>query len=145
MRTKQKKDWYGREKSIEELHDDTKNWTSEIDFITDEIRFLEHLLSCNYINCKEAGLSEKIEFIVKKIVAEKKVGKTAKVVINEQEKILSDLIKTNSATTNKNYFETHQKLEAEINFYIKKYKNIKREIFDIIETIQKKKDQKILV
>lgn len=145
MKTKQKKDWYGREKSIEELHDDTRNWTSEIDFITDEIRFLEHLLSYNYINCKEAGLSEQIEKIIKKIVAEKIVGNTAKEVIQEQEKILSNLIKTNSVTTNKNYLDTHQKLDAEIHFYMKKYKDIKKEIFNIIETILKKKDQKKLV
>ncbi|MFD1292575.1 hypothetical protein ACFQ5N_01895 [Lutibacter holmesii] len=145
MRAKQKKDWYGREKSIEELHDDARNWISEIDFITDEIRFLERLLSYNYINCKEAGLLEEIQKVIKKITAEKKVGITAKEVIQEQERILSNLIKTNAASQNENYFDTHQKLEAEIRFYIHKYKNIKKEIFTIIETILKKKDQKKLV
>lgn len=145
MKTKIKKDWYGREKSVEEFHDDTKNWVSEIDFITDEIRFLEHLLSTNYIDCIEAGLSKKIEILVKKMTAEKQVGKTVKEVIKEQELILSNLIKNNSASYNKNYLEKHIKLETEINYYIKKYKNIKKQIFDIIENIIRKKDQKMLI
>lgn len=145
MKTKIKKDWIGREKNVEELHSDTTNWISEIDFIADEIRFLEHLLSSNYINCLEAGLYQKIETLVLKMTDEKKVGTTVKEIIQEQEFILSHLIENNTANTNKNYFETHRKLEKEIAFYIKKYKHIKKQIFGIIEDILRKKEQKQLI
>ena len=59
MQAKIKKDWYGRLKSVEELHDDSKLWISEIDFVIDEIKFLKNLLSSNYIQLLDAGLSKK--------------------------------------------------------------------------------------
>ena len=36
MKTKMKKDWFGREKSVDELHHDSKIWVSEINLIKDE-------------------------------------------------------------------------------------------------------------
>ena len=44
----------------------------EIDFINDEIRFLEHLLSAKYIDCLSDGLYQKIEEFVYKISEQKK-------------------------------------------------------------------------
>ncbi|MDD3722706.1 MAG: hypothetical protein PHW92_09520 [Lutibacter sp.] len=144
METKIKKDWVGREKSTDELHHDYKLWVSEINFIKDEIRFLEHLLSENYINFLAAGLHEKIEESVKQVSIQKKIGITLKELINRQEKILTKLIKSENASSNKNYLESHKKLEIEINSYTNKYKKLKQRIFKIIETVMKKKDQKKL-
>lgn len=145
MKTKIKKDWFDRVKSIQELHRDSIMWVSEINFINDEMRFLEHLLSSKYIDCLSSGLNKKIEISVEKISEEKKVGKTLLELILKQESILSNLIETNSVTSNKNFLDTHKKLEIEIDNYVKKYKRIKKQIFDIIEKVMKKKDQKKLL
>ncbi len=144
MKTKMKKDWFGREKSTEELHNDARQWISEVRFIKDEIRFLEHLLSDNYINFLASGLYKKIEEYVNQISLEKKAGATLLGLINEQEKILSELIKTNCVTDNKNYLENHKKLEIEVNAFLKKYKNLKQQIFKIVENVMKKTTQKKL-
>ncbi|WP_372766578.1 hypothetical protein [Lutibacter sp.] len=144
MKTKIKKDWFGREKSTEELHHDSKLWMSEIRFIKDEIRFLEHLLSANYIDCIAIGLHKKIEESVNQISTEKKVGTTLINLINEHEKILSELIKNESATSNTNFIENHKKLEIEVNAYINKYKDLKQQIFKIVENVMRKKEQKKL-
>jgi len=145
MKSKIIKDWQNREKSEQELHNDSTLWISEIHFISDEIRFLEHLLSSKYIDCISAGLYQKIEEFVHKLSEQKKVGETLKIVINEQELILLDLIEKNSVTSNKNYLENHKKLEFEMNYYMKKYKRLKKQIFDIVENVMKTKDQKKLV
>jgi len=145
MKSKIIKDWQNREKSEQELHNDSTLWISEIHFISDEIRFLEHLLSSKYIDCLSAGLYQKIEEFVHKLSEQKKVGETLKIVINEQEVILLDLIEKNSVTSNKNYLENHKKLEFEMNYYMKKYKRLKKQIFDIVENVMKTKDQKKLV
>jgi len=145
MKTKIKKDWFDRVKSIQELHNDSIMWISEINFINDEMRFLEHLLSSKYIDCLSSGLNKKIEISVEKISDEKKVGKTLLELILKQEGILSNLIENNSVTSNKNFLEIHKRLEIEINSYVKKYKRIKKQIFDIIEKVMKKKDQKKLI
>jgi len=145
MKTKIKKDWFDRVKSIQELHNDSIMWISEINFINDEMRFLEHLLSSKYIDCLSSGLNKKIEISVEKISDEKKVGKTLLELILKQEGILSNLIENNSVTSNKNFLEIHKRLEIEINAYVKKYKRIKKQIFDIIEKVMKKKEQKKLI
>ncbi|OGS74275.1 MAG: hypothetical protein A3F91_04300 [Flavobacteria bacterium RIFCSPLOWO2_12_FULL_35_11] len=144
MKTKMKKDWFGREKNTEELHNDSKVWVSEINLIKDEIRFLEHLLSANYIDFLAAGLHKKIEENVKQISLQKNLGTELQDLIREQEKILSELITTESVTGNINYIENHKKLEVEINTYIKKYKDLKQQIFKVVENVMKKTAQKKL-
>jgi len=139
-----KKDWFGREKSVDELHHDAKLWISEINLIKDEIRFLEHLLSANYIDFLAAGLHKKIEDSVKQISVEKNIGTTLLDLINNHDKILSDLIKYDSAASNKNYLESHKQLEIEVTSYIGKYKELKQRIFKEVEKVMKKKDQKKL-
>ncbi|MDP2069764.1 MAG: hypothetical protein Q8K04_12480 [Lutibacter sp.] len=142
MKTKLKKDWFGREKSVDELHHDSKIWVSEINLIKDEIRFLEHLLSANYIDLLVAGLHKKIEDSVKQISVQKNIGTTLLDVINNQNKILAELIKHESISGNKNYLESHKQLEIEVTNYIHKYKELKQQIFKVVENVMKKKDQK---
>ena len=144
MKTKMKKDWFGREKSVDELHHDSKIWVSEINLIKDEIRFLEHLLSANYIDFLVAGLHKKIEDSVKQISVQKNIGTTLLDVINSQNKILAKLIKYESVSGNKNYLESHKQLELEVTNYIHKYKELKQRIFKVVENVMKKKDQKKL-
>jgi len=142
MKTKMPKDWFGRSKSIEELHYDSKNWLSEIAFINYEMKFLNQLLSSYYIDLLESGYEKHIKVLVNKIVIEKKSGKALSKLILEHEKILSDLIQTNSVTSNKNYLETHKKFEIEIIIFLGRYKELKMEIFKIIERTMRKKGQK---
>ena len=145
METKIKKDWYDREKSTEELHQDAKLWISEIYFIADEIRFLEHLLSYKYIDCLASGLGKKIETSVKKISEEKKTGQLLLKQVLKQEGILSNLIKNNSVNSNTNFLENYKKIAHEVNNYEKKYKRLKKQIFEIVENVMKKIAQKKLI
>jgi len=145
MKTKIKKDWFGRLKSIEEIHNDSKLWLSEIDFIKDEIRFLNHLLSSNYIDFLGAGMRKKIDSLTIKIGDEKRIGNSLYKQIKSHKNILSNLIKTKSVSSNTNYLETHKNFEREIFIYTKKLKKLKRTIFKIVENIMRKKEQKILL
>ena len=142
MKTKKSKDWFGRAKSIDELHHDSRNWLSEIEFINYEMKFLNNLLSSYYIDLLDSGYDAHIKELVNKIVIEKKSGKALSKLINQHEIILSDLIRTNSVTSNKNYLETHKKFEIEISIFLGRYKELKKEIFRIVERTMKKKGQK---
>ena len=62
METKIKKDWQGRVKDVEELHHDTLTWKSEINFIIDEMHFLEHLLGSKFIDLIHSGLFKKLSY-----------------------------------------------------------------------------------
>jgi len=142
MKTKMPKDWFGRSKSIEELHHDSRNWLSEIEFINYEMTFLNKLLSSNYIDLLDSGYDKHIKELANKIVIEKKSGNALSKLILEHEKVLSDLIQTNSVTSNKNYLETHKKFEIENIIFLGRYKELKMEIFKIIERTMRKKGQK---
>lgn len=144
MKTQNKKDWLEREKSIEELHYNSTEWISEIDFINDEIRFLIHLLSSKYIDYLEAGLSKRIEIFSKKLLKEKTAGKTLRDLIYKHEIVLANLIETNSDASTMNYLDTYKKLEIEVETYFKKYKNLKKRIFEVVEKVMKRKNQKKL-
>ncbi|NLP58673.1 hypothetical protein [Lutibacter sp. B1] len=145
MKSKIKKDWHNRDKSIDEIHHESMEWISEIDFISDEIRFLNNLLSSNYIDCLDAGLTKKTTIFLKKLDEYKKIGKTLHELINKHETILANLIETNSVTSNINYLKTHKNLDNEVYNYFKKYKRLKKQIFEVVENRIKKKDQKKLI
>ena len=58
---------------------------------------------------------------------------------------MSDLIKTNSVTSNNNYLDTHKKFERDIHIYLRKYKMLKKNIFYVVENLMRKREQKILL
>lgn len=144
MRAKVKKDWFDKEKSAEELHNDSKLWISELNFINDELRFLNHVLSFNYLDFIDSNLSEKIDSFIKTIIEDKKVLKTLKKTIQKHEKILSDLIKKVSATSNPHFLQQHKEIYIFVSNHYDKHKKFKKNIFSAIEIIMRKKKQKKL-
>jgi hypothetical protein len=145
METKIKKEWFGRIKSTEELHTDSLTWLSEIKFISDEMTFLSHLLSWNYINFLSYGIDKKIESLVKKVAKLRKNCKMLIKLIKKHDSILSELIDAESVIGNKNYFESHKQFEKEIMFLIKKSRRLKKQIFEKVEFVMKQKEQKKLL
>ena len=144
MNTNIKKTWQNTHKSISKLHGETKNWLSELAFIKDEIRFFNHLLSANYLDCLFEGLAKRIEILTKKMAIENKSGLLLSDSIKKHELLLTDLIEHNSLISNINYLEQHKKLEKEVEIHIKKYRNLKKQIFEVVEKVMKKKNIKKL-
>lgn len=144
MNTDIKKTWQNTHKSVSKLHSESKNWLSELAFITDEIRFLKHLLSGKYLDCLFEGLAKRIEILTKKMDIENKSGLVISDSINKHELLLADLIERNNLITNINYLEQHKKLEKEVEIHIKKYKNLKKQIFEVVDKVMKKKNIKKL-
>ncbi|WP_111710019.1 hypothetical protein [Lutibacter citreus] len=145
MKNKINKDWYGKHKSNEELHYASMQWKSEVKFIEDEMVFLEHLLGSNYIDFLHDGLYKKIESLVNKISIEKKSGKTYLKMIEEHEMVLSDLISTKSMIDNKTFLLKHYDLQEELENYFYDYKELKKNIFNIVEKVMREKKVKKLI
>ena len=144
MNTDIKKTWQNTHKSVSKLHEESKIWLSELAFITDEIKFLNHLLSAKYLDCLFEGLAKRIEIITKKMDNENKSGLVISDSINKHELLLADLIERNNLLTNINYLEEHKKLEKEVEIHVKKYRNLKKQIFEVVDKIMKKKNIKKL-
>jgi len=144
MNTNIKKTWQNTHKSVSKLHSESKLWLSELAFIKDEIRFLNHLLSAKYLDCLFEGLAKRIEILTKKMAIENKSGLLLSDSIKKHELLLTDLIEHNSLISNINYLEQHKKLEKEVEIHIKKYRNLKKQIFEVVEKVMKKKNIKKL-
>lgn len=142
MTTTIKKTWSNTRKSVSELHEESKNWLSELAFIRDEIKFLNHLLSEKYIDYLFAGLGKRIEIFTKKMKVEDASGEILSETINKHELLLAELIEHNNLLTNINYIDQHKNLEKEIEIYMKKYKNLKKQIFEVVEKVMRKKNIK---
>ena len=145
MKAKLKKDWYGREKSAEELHEDSKIWNSEIEFIHDEMRFLNNLMASKYIDFLEYDLEKETKKLASSIETEQKIGNELHDLIIKHENSLAGLIETNSVKANTHYKDIHEKLASEMLFFTKKYRKVKRQIFKVVEEIMQRKEQKKLM
>ena len=143
MKTKNKK--AKKIKNKEELHNDSILWKSEMNFIYDEMRFLEHLLSSQYIGFLDAGLYKKIESFVVSITKKKNSIKKILKLIEEHELMLSNLTIDKSTAVKKNYLETHNDLQREVNNLYYDYREIKKQIFRIVEIEMKNKRIKKLI
>ncbi|MEX1383539.1 hypothetical protein [Lutibacter sp.] len=130
-------------KSIEELHENSKTWLSEIDFISYEIQFLKHLLGAKYIDCLDAGLHERIKEFTKEIFEKKNDCISLKEKVLKHEVQISKLIDRDDESK-KNFLETHTNLALKINKFISSYKYLKMQLFEILEdTLEKKRQKKL--
>ena len=116
-----------------------------MNFIYDEMRFLEHLLSSQYIGFLDAGLYKKIESFVVSITKKKNSIKKILKLIEEHESMLLNLTIDKSTAVKKNYLETHNDLQREVNNLYYDYREIKKQIFRIVEIEMKNKRIKKLI
>lgn len=145
MENKIERSWDSKVKSTEELHEDAKSWLSEIYFIKDEIRFLDHLLGSNYLNLLS---SEKSKNAVKKYVHkmnyEKELLGEILETIAKHESELHSLIKSKSVKSNTHFLERHKTIDRLIQQFFKKYKTLKKNIFLAVEEVKRNQKKKQL-
>ena len=145
MKTTTNKSEDHRKPNLEELHQETILWKSEIDFIHDEMQFLEHLLSSKYIDCLSSGLVKKIEISTKKIYEEKKEGKILINYISKHNSTIAKFIKNEDTLKYNSFLDFHKKVTIKVENFIKKYKRLKKQIFEAIEKVMKKTAQKKII
>ena len=132
--------------SAEDLHDNAKKWLSELEFIKVECFFLD-----NIINSFALQLIDKTYFSDSKKVIEalntsaKKNKKLIKVIRKHENdiKILVDDI--NQPKEEEEYKDEHLNCAVIIHDFLKDYRLLKEELFDIIKIIKKTQKQKRLI
>lgn len=138
MEKKLKKNWFGRLKNKDEIHYDSKEWISEINFINDEMRFLEQLLKSHYTDLVNREGAARIKTLEDDIREERTKGETLYKIIIDHDNILAELIENESVNSNLHFLETHFKLEREMFGFLRTYKELKAEIYGILEDVIKK-------
>lgn len=146
MKSKYKQVNYVEWRSTEEMHDNTIEWLSDLEFVKVEQGFLEELIKENTLYLISGDTFTKSKAVVTKLSGSiKKVNALHKRVLkhsNELEVLLDDV----KETKKEQLFKTeHDLLNAEIFIFLNNYRNIKNEIFELIKNIMKINKQKRLL
>lgn len=129
-----------------EMHFSCLQWISYLDFIRDEHRFFEDILKEYTLPVIEAHLFEKARKLVNDLSLSEHEEKalTRKLIAHRNDlQIMIDGI--DQLKEEQEYSAEHGKLKMEVSKYTDKYRNLKKEIFEIITSALKKQKQNWLL
>lgn len=124
--------------NAEQMHEASKEWLSELRFIRDEHLFFEDLITSYTLQLiapdKFADNKEIIDVFNESQKRNNSIIEAVKIHENEL-KIMVDGI--NQIEKEKAYIQEHKDLIVIINDFLKEYKLIKKQLFEIIKNIKK--------
>lgn len=146
MKSKFRNIKYVEWRNPEELHADTIEWLSDLEFVKVEQSFLEELIKENTLNLISGDTYAKSKEIVEKL---SKSVKNVEVLYNKVLahsnglQILIDEIKQEKRE--EKFKQEHYLLHAEIAVFMGDFKDVKNEIFELIKKIMRQNKQKRLL
>ena len=127
-------------KNYYELHDQSVQWINEIQFMTDEQVFLEHLLSSH-----SSKLYETTKRLIRKLKEVESLGNDLMDRIQLHNKHVGTIIENFNKEYQVNVDREHQSIKKDLDSYLLKFRYIKKKIFGIIKSIMKEHKQKLLI
>ncbi|MFD0863836.1 hypothetical protein ACFQ1M_16590 [Sungkyunkwania multivorans] len=124
-------------KRIEELHRDSLNWISELDFIKDEIRFFKKLLRSYSFEPTTPNLFEKLQLFRQQMQEVLNRNMEDLDLVRKHENHLSGMQECDQLECDQAYLLEHDRLGEEIVGHLKKFKKLKKNIFEYTEGILK--------
>lgn len=128
--------------SAEEMHSDIKDWRSELEFIKDEHLFFEDLIKSHTLQLIKPDKFARNKEIIDAINNSQKrnIGLIEALKVHENElQIMVDGI--NQTEDEKAYKNTHRDFMLKINDFLKYYRLLKIQLFEIVKQI--KKEEKV--
>lgn len=144
MKTSQKRyiEWL----SAEEMHDASKEWLSELEFVKDEHTFFEDLITKFTSELLEFGnFSDKIELIDAINASEKENNILIEAVKTHENELQIMIDEVDQLEQEKAYTKSHRDLMLKIESFLKDYKSLKIQLFNIIKSIKKQEKQNSLI
>ena len=132
-------------KKYYELHDQSVQWINEIQFMTDEQVFLEHLLSSHFLELSSSKLYETTKRLIRKLKEVELLGNDLMDKIQLHNKHVGTIIENFNKEYQVNVDREHQSIKKDLDSYLLKFRYIKKKIFGIIKSIMKEHKQKLLI
>jgi hypothetical protein len=123
----------------QEFHATTKKWISSLQFIEDELRFIENLM-CSYVFEPDTpNLFERLQDFKERVrniqTRKKNIGKW----LLDHENELSGFLESKQARGDNSYAQRHEELQVEYLLFHEDYQQLKSEIFNYAGGILKKR------
>ena len=132
-------------KKYYELHDQSVQWINEVQFMTDEQVFLEHLLSSHFLELSSSKLYETTKRLIRKLKEVESLGNDLMDKIQLHNKHVGTIIENFNKEYQVNVDREHQSIKKDLDSYLLKFRYIKKKIFGIIKSIMKEHKQKLLI
>lgn len=127
-----------RDKTMEELDDDTKKWKAQIEFLQYDFDFLKSLLDSDIYNAGIINLFETLQLYKAQVEdTNKEALKVSNKLMSHQEHIKTYL---ECDDINCDYFfmEIHAKMEYDVAVFLQESNTMKLQLFEYIKSVIKK-------
>ncbi|GAL65809.1 hypothetical protein [Jejuia pallidilutea] len=128
------------------MHEASRNWLSELRFIKDEQQFLTNLIKSYTLQLIDETHFSESQKIVEALSDMQKQNKTfIETVKTHENQLLIMVDGVDQIKEEQAYKEAHRVLIIDINAYFKRYRALKKQLFQTIEDIMKHEKQKRLL
>jgi len=134
----EKKSTY-QEKKLEELHWDLQRWRSNIEFIEDEMLFINRLLHSYVFEPRTPNLFERLELFKLSYSKSKKEKETIKRLISKHENTIGGILECTSTICDFAYYQKHEKLFKRVSKHFENYLKLKADIYNYAGAVLKLK------
>ena len=132
--------------SAEEMHEQSKDWFMQLNFIRDEQRFFQDLIKNHTLDILDEKLFGESKEVVELLAGMEKslipLFKEVQKHKNQLEIMVDDV---DQPEMEKAYQKSHQRLSKKMGSYVLKYRSLKEKIFSLLKTVLKKRKRRRLL
>lgn len=124
---------------FEGLYREIHDFKTRLQFVLDEVKFLDHLLNAYEFQPTTQNLFERLQLFGFQLNDTTKKVKTLLDRISKHDLVLGGMIETNIAEIDRTFYRQHDKLLFELKDAITDFHNLKIEIFNYVLGLLRKK------
>ena len=127
------------------LHESSVSWINELEFMNDEQKFLEHLLSTHFLDLSAEKLYETTRKLIRKLKEVENLGVELTQEIQAHNKQIASVLEGDDNIREKDLINGHDMIQKDFESYVLKFRYVKKKIFGIIKEIMINHKQKLLI
>jgi uncharacterized ubiquitin-like protein YukD len=127
------------------LHESSVSWINELEFMNDEQKFLEHLLSTHFLDLSAENLYETTRKLIRKLKEVENMGVELTQKIQIHNKKIAAVLEGDDKIREKDLINGHDMIQKDFESYVLKFRYVKKKIFGIIKEIMVHHKQKLLI
>ena len=127
------------------LHESSVAWINELEFMNDEQKFLEHLLSTHFLDLSAEKLYETTRKLIRKLQEVENMGVELTQEIQIHNKKIAAVLEGDDKIREKDLINGHDMIQKDFESYVLKFRYVKKKIFGIIKEIMVNHKQKLLI
>jgi len=127
------------------LHESSVSWINELEFMNDEQKFLEHLLSTHFLDLSAEKLYETTRKLIRKLKEVENLGVELTQEIQAHNKQIASVLEGDQNILEKDLINGHNMIQKDFDSYVLKFRYVKKKIFGIIKEIMINHKQKLLI